>query len=58
MSETTEEDDCVLQADEKATKATTLRIPMTWVKASPLQLWTGPGGYSRLRLPDFKTIGI
>ena len=27
------------------------------VKAVPLQAWTGPEGSSRLRLPDFKTIG-
>jgi hypothetical protein len=26
-------------------------------KAIPLQLWTGPEGSKRLRLPDFKTIG-
>ena len=26
-------------------------------KAIPLQAWTGPEGSSRLRLPDFKTIG-
>ena len=26
-------------------------------KATPLQAWTGPEGSSRLRLPDFKTIG-
>jgi hypothetical protein len=26
-------------------------------KAIPLQGWTGPEGYRRLRLPDFKTIG-
>jgi hypothetical protein len=26
-------------------------------KAIPLQAWTGPEGYSKLRLPDFKTIG-
>jgi hypothetical protein len=26
-------------------------------KAIPLQVWTGPGGSRRLRLPDFKTIG-
>jgi len=26
-------------------------------KAIPLQAWTGPEGFSRLRLPDFKTIG-
>jgi hypothetical protein len=25
-------------------------------KAIPLQAWTGPEGYRRLRLPDFKTI--
>jgi hypothetical protein len=27
-------------------------------KAMPLQAWTGPEGSRRLRLPDFKTIGI
>jgi len=27
-------------------------------KAIPLQTWTGPEGSRRLRLPDFKTIGI
>jgi hypothetical protein len=26
-------------------------------KAIPLQAWTGPEGFRRLRLPDFKTIG-
>ena len=26
-------------------------------KAIPGQTWTGPEGSSRLRLPDFKTIG-
>jgi hypothetical protein len=26
-------------------------------KAIPLHAWTGPEGYRRLRLPDFKTIG-
>jgi len=26
-------------------------------KSIPLQPWTGPGGFSKLRLPDFKTIG-
>jgi len=26
-------------------------------KAIPLQTWTGPEGSSRLRHPDFKTIG-
>jgi hypothetical protein len=25
-------------------------------KAIPLQAWTGPEGFRRLRLPDFKTI--
>ena len=25
-------------------------------KAIPSQAWTGPEGYRRLRLPDFKTI--
>ena len=32
-----------------------------WVKkgkAVPLQAWTGYAGSRRLRLPDFKTIGI
>jgi hypothetical protein len=27
-------------------------------KATPLQAWTGPEGSRRLRLSDFKTIGI
>jgi len=27
-------------------------------KAVPLQAWTGPEGSRRLRLPDFKIIGI
>jgi hypothetical protein len=27
-------------------------------KAIPLQAWTGPQGSRRLRLSDFKTIGI
>jgi hypothetical protein len=27
-------------------------------KATPLQAWTGPEVSRRLRLPDFKTIGI
>jgi len=26
-------------------------------KAIPLQAWTGPEDTSRMRLPDFKTIG-
>ena len=26
-------------------------------KAIPLQVWTGPEGSRKLRLPDFKTIG-
>jgi hypothetical protein len=26
-------------------------------KAIPLQSWTGPEGFRRLRLPHFKTIG-
>jgi len=26
-------------------------------KAIPLQVWTGPEGSRRLRIPDFKTIG-
>ena len=27
-------------------------------KATPIQAWTDPKGSRRLRLPDFKTIGI
>jgi len=27
-------------------------------KAIPVQAWTGPEGSRKLRLPDFKTIGI
>jgi hypothetical protein len=30
---------------------------LLYVKAIPLQAWTGPEGSRRLRLPDFKTIG-
>ena len=26
-------------------------------KAVPLEAWTGPESFSRLRLPDFKTVG-
>jgi hypothetical protein len=26
-------------------------------KAIPLQAWTGPEGSSRMRFPDFKTVG-
>jgi len=26
-------------------------------KAIPLQAWTGPDGFMRLRFPNFKTIG-
>ena len=26
-------------------------------RAIPLQAWTGPEGFRRLRLPDFKTVG-
>jgi len=27
------------------------------VKQIPLQAWTGPEGFRRLRLPDYKTVG-
>jgi hypothetical protein len=27
-------------------------------KIIPLQTWTGPEGFRRLRFPDFKTIGM
>jgi hypothetical protein len=27
-------------------------------KAIPLQAWTGPEGFRRLRLSDFKTVGM
>jgi len=30
---------------------------MSQKAAIPLQAWTGPEGYRKLRLPDFKTIG-
>jgi hypothetical protein len=26
-------------------------------KANPVQVWTGPEGSRKLRLPDFKTVG-
>jgi hypothetical protein len=32
--------------------------PCKMGKAISLQAWTGPEGSRRLRLPDFKTIGI
>jgi hypothetical protein len=32
-------------------------IPWVKGKAIPLQALTGPEGFRRLRLPDFKTIG-
>jgi len=32
--------------------------PIKKGKAIPLQAWTDPEGSRRLRLPDFKTIGI
>jgi len=32
------------------------KCPCKTDKATPLQAWTGPEGYKRLRLPDFKTI--
>jgi hypothetical protein len=37
-----------------------IRPLIKWVKgkAIPLQAWTGPGGYRRLRLTEFKIIGI
>jgi hypothetical protein len=34
------------------------RKVMSKGEAVPLQTWTGPEGSRRLRLPDFKTIGI
>jgi hypothetical protein len=36
---------------------TILRNIDKYLKAIPLQYWTGPEGSRRLRLPDFKTIG-
>jgi len=27
------------------------------LEGSPIQAWTGPEGYRKVRLPDFKTIG-
>jgi len=33
-------------------------LPLTEGKIVPLQARTGPEGSRRLRLPDFKTIGI
>jgi hypothetical protein len=34
-----------------------LSFSMKVKKGIPLQAWTGPEGSSRLRLPDFKTVG-
>ena len=41
------------------TRAVTLTWPTQYIKgkAIPLQAWTGQEGSSRLRFPDFKTIG-
>ena len=40
------------------TMATRMSVTMVIKgKAIPLQAWTGPEGFRRLRLPDFKTIG-
>jgi hypothetical protein len=33
-------------------------IEMGKGKSIPIQAWTGPEGSRRLRIPDFKTIGI
>ena len=33
------------------------QLTTCWVKAIPLQAWTGPEGSRRLRVPDFKTFG-
>ena len=33
-----------------------LIVSITIIKAIPLEVWTGPEGSRRLRLPDFKTI--
>jgi hypothetical protein len=35
-----------------------LKMQSVKSKAVPLQAWTGPEGSRRLRLTDFKTIGI
>ena len=32
-------------------------LPPHTDKTIPLQAWTGPEGFRRLRLPDFKTFG-
>jgi len=32
------------------------QLTTCWVKAIPLQAWTGPEGSRRLRLPDFKKV--
>jgi hypothetical protein len=34
------------------------KAPVKEGKATPAQTWKGPEGFRRLRLPDFKTIGI
>jgi len=40
-------------------KMRALLLPQWLVKGKglPLQAWTGPEGFRRVRLPDFKTIG-
>ena len=35
----------------------TILLPDKRDKVIPLQTWTGPEGYRRVRLPDFKTVG-
>ena len=56
---------CVLQTNTTQYKKKTVCVGCTEItlvmcksKAIPLQAWTGPEGSRRLRLPDFKTIGI
>jgi len=42
---------------ENTTWKTNGRMKITVGKAIPLQAWTGPVGFRRFRLQDFKTIG-
>ena len=48
----------IFRPEQKDTKKRGSFTTVIRLKAIPLQAWTGPEGSRRLRLPDFKTIGI
>jgi len=47
----------LVKIGQKIPAALRQEISKVKCKAIPLQAWTGPEGSSRLRFPDFKTIG-